>query len=775
MFANPYMLIGLGVAVLPLVIHLLSRARYRTVDWGAMMFLEGATAQSQSRRRPRQFLLLLVRVLIVALLALALARPEITGQYSRGPTSTPRAGLAVILLDCSASMAFDDNGHPRMELAKEAAQQLLSLHRGDRVSLVLMGQSQPRGERTPTTNLWEVGPRIEAADVGYGRADISHSLDDAIEAIEQRDAPTPGQLVTFYIVTDRQATNWKEILDAGDDWSAQWRQKIARVGNSARIVVIPVGSPESENLVVRSIDSVGGLPVAGQPVDIDVAVQNIGPVQWASLPLTLKVDNSPLPEQKINLAPDSVTTARFSLPGGFPDAGTHTVSAEIGRPSIAAAASGQNPPATPGAARPKAGGLAGDDRLEIVLDVQKPTRVLIIRGEEPAGAAVTGSQCLAAALTPFKTAKKRQADAFYVHVVRHGQWTGEEIPPAASAPKKPLVGEDTSRLDYYQVIVLCNVDQLDETQLAALEQFVSEGGGLLVVPGDFTRTDELERALYRDGAGILPAAIGMASAADWSEQTTIAYSDVSHPALRFLSSMPGAPAAITIGRYFATPRAATNARVLLRLASGEPLLSESPATAARRGKVMLLSTSLEGDWTTLPRSNLLVPLLQSVVRYLGESPVRRLNLTPGEPIEIPLDDVSETRIVRIKPPGQAPETDATLVRSGSDLMLRHSDTEMPGIYTVRVVEPGRTQSIQVAVTPSRDESNLTPLTTAEWKRLERVANVQKLDPSVQPISMAAALPAPLEIWPYALGAVFLLGILEMKLSPRTTEADENAM
>src|SRR5437764_6351179 len=35
MFFNPLMLVGLGAAVLPLVLHLLSRARYRQVEWGA--------------------------------------------------------------------------------------------------------------------------------------------------------------------------------------------------------------------------------------------------------------------------------------------------------------------------------------------------------------------------------------------------------------------------------------------------------------------------------------------------------------------------------------------------------------------------------------------------------------------------------------------------------------------------------------------------------------------------------------------------------------------
>ena len=40
------------------------------------------------------------------------------------------------------------------------------------------------------------------------------------------------------------------------------------------------------------------------------------------------------------------------------------------------------------------------------------------------------------------------------------------------------------------------------------------------------------------------------------------------------------------------------------------------------------------------------------------------------------------------------------------LLVRYTDTELPGIYTIRLSEPGRkTQVIQVAVTPARDESS----------------------------------------------------------------------
>ena len=51
MFLNAIMLAGIGGAVLPLVLHLMNRARYRTVEWGAMMFLRGDGARQQQARR----------------------------------------------------------------------------------------------------------------------------------------------------------------------------------------------------------------------------------------------------------------------------------------------------------------------------------------------------------------------------------------------------------------------------------------------------------------------------------------------------------------------------------------------------------------------------------------------------------------------------------------------------------------------------------------------------------------------------------------------------
>src|SRR5215207_9647233 len=99
MFLKPIMLAGLGAALLPVVLHLLSKARYRTVDWGAMMFLEGGGMPMQQSTRIKQMSLLLLRVGIIAALALALARPVL-----RTTTAVPGENdrlHAIIVLDHS--------------------------------------------------------------------------------------------------------------------------------------------------------------------------------------------------------------------------------------------------------------------------------------------------------------------------------------------------------------------------------------------------------------------------------------------------------------------------------------------------------------------------------------------------------------------------------------------------------------------------------------------------------------------------------------------------
>src|SRR6478672_2090830 len=65
--------VGAGAVAVPVVIHLLSRMRYRVVTWAAMRFLLAAQKQTTRRLRIEQIILLLIRAAIVACIVLAMA------------------------------------------------------------------------------------------------------------------------------------------------------------------------------------------------------------------------------------------------------------------------------------------------------------------------------------------------------------------------------------------------------------------------------------------------------------------------------------------------------------------------------------------------------------------------------------------------------------------------------------------------------------------------------------------------------------------------------
>jgi hypothetical protein len=119
MFENAIMLAGLGGAVVPLVIHLLGRARYRSLEWGAMMFIDAAaTPRFRDPGRMREWALLGVRMAAVSLLAIALARPVVDSVNASSPGAGEPRVAAAIVVDCSASMGYADVAGERIEQAR---------------------------------------------------------------------------------------------------------------------------------------------------------------------------------------------------------------------------------------------------------------------------------------------------------------------------------------------------------------------------------------------------------------------------------------------------------------------------------------------------------------------------------------------------------------------------------------------------------------------------------------------------------------------------------
>jgi len=720
MFLNIIMLAGIGGAAVPLVLHLLNRARYRSVDWAAMMFLDVGNARQHQSNRLKQWLMLLIRMALVALLAITLARPLASANWTVGG-QTP--ALAVILLDRSASMDYQVAGKSRVDISREAVRQILAtLKRGDEAALIVLGDSRPGPQPHPTTDLQSINDALAAgryAVAGSGQCNFADGLKLAADMFDRSKSTNRS----LFVVTDRQAKNWEQM---DEHYATSWRRRMAVPGPQPRMIVIPVGGDESENIAIEALNVLAPQVIARQTVEVEITVHNYGLAPQPVVPLTLSLGQRVLHSTTVSVAARASCVTR--IPIRLDEVGPRLLTAQI-----------------------QSTGLKRDATLAASVDVSNPINVLLIDGDLAHGGDTNGvasgyrtqGDYLALALMPFKKIGREGADVAVVDRV----------------PAEDFADIDSRK---YRVVILANVARLSVPQARALEQHVYGGGGLLIAPGRLTRVDNLNEMLYRQGAGISPAPLAGVTSADGSAATSILGLDLQHPIFRFLKGSPDPIPRAVIGRYFPATVRQDDAHVLASYANGKPFLLQGDYG---RGHVLLFTSPLDADWNTLPSTNFYLPMVQLAVRYLAARPSR--NIHPGEIIVA--DFPAPGQIDLTLPDGtRAPDYPR---QTNQPAAARYADTQEPGVYWLtftRQDDHTRTQ-VPFVVLPSHEESDLTPLTSQQWEQLANGLQFTRVELDKTALSSVVRQSSlHRELWPMLLTAVFALAMVESYLARRLT-------
>jgi hypothetical protein len=280
--------------------------------------------------------------------------------------------------------------------------------------------------------------------------------------------------------------------------------------------------------------------------------------------------------------------------------------------------------------------------------------------------------------------------------------------------------------------------------------------------------DEYNATLYRGGAGVLPAELHPPTPADGSEATALLGIRMTHPVFQFLRGRPDPLPPATIGRYFPASSIQSDAE-LAQYGSGDPFLIEGKSG---RGRVLLVTTPLDADWSTLPLSNFYLPFVQSAVRYLAAGAVPDRNLRPGQVLEATIEPPLEGRTVTLYR-ADGGKADLPILRFAGRGEVRYADTDRPGIYRLVVrgsagaagADKEKAEQVLNYVLPtSRDESDLTQLTEDRWRELERELGLRRLNPDLGDRAITSALAGPRggrDLWAVAVGLVLLLAVVEM--------------
>ena len=208
-FLSPLTLIGLLLAALPVVIHLLVRRRAERLDFPSLRFLRETPSFKLRPKRIRQPLLLALRVAAIILLVMGFARPLFT-LHAGAP-----AAVRLILMDASLSM----KARGRAEAAKEQARLIVNkLPAGMRASVIafsseattLIELTADRNELLQAIERYR--PAGGAAIYSAGLAEIEAQLKREPQAIAQVDLISDFQQASFEAETLARAQNAASLV-----------------------------------------------------------------------------------------------------------------------------------------------------------------------------------------------------------------------------------------------------------------------------------------------------------------------------------------------------------------------------------------------------------------------------------------------------------------------------------------------------------------------------------------------------------------------------------
>jgi Mg-chelatase subunit ChlD len=702
-----------GAASIPIIIHLLNRRRYRVVPWAAMRFLLAAQKKNTRKMRLEQIILLAIRTLVILLLVLAMASvtdwadklwsgifPAGAAHAAAGSRRTHR----ILVLDGSFSMALNDGEQTCFDKAKAAAAEVLERsNSGDGFSVVLMTAPPRRIVAEPSDDAGQVANVIKDPNLRlpHGLADLPGTLNIVRDMLEN--SPRKFEEKEVYFLTDLQRATWLPRQ------GSELKEALQAIQAHARAIFVDVGRPTPPgNLAVTELQLGAPLVTTSGDAIIKAKIQNFGNEDRKQVRVELLVgkaraNDSEPPFQFRLISQELVSIAR---------GGSVQVPFDPPRPP--------RPPMfrTPGEyaiqVRVESDDLVVDDSRSAIVAVKDGLPVMVVDGKVAPEPRDRAAEYLRDALNPF----------------RHGPVPRTVVarPRVVSESDFADAGAEKGELTNYDCVFLCDVKEVSDGEVRRLETHVRRGGGVVIFLGPQVDLKNYNDKLYRGGKGILPAELigpskKLPVEAYYGFKADGGFKD---PPLAAFASPEDQDSLYRVRtQQYVRVRPAPDVRSELPHSKPRELLSftyTDPTTPEKtadpaviewqvgRGKVVLVTTSANLDWTTWPGSPSYAAFLNETLFFACSGRIKAQSAVVGESLEAyvltsgaPVDVNMQTPDPRDPPP----PTVQTQVHDEEVSILRWSDTAVSGLYRATLGHHPQEYLFAVNVPTNTDESDLT--------------------------------------------------------------------
>jgi hypothetical protein len=579
-FLNGALLVGGLAFAIPLIIHLLNRTQYRTLEWGAMFFLEDLNRVQTRAIEWRSLLLLLIRCAIPICLALCMARPLLSYRLGSAFGANDEPKLIKVLVDNSwsmdqASTARDPSSGSILASAKEISNQLVS-NSGARtrwsISPLIEGEEFDEPAFTRDTN--QLLQKVESIELTAGDSQLIETLNRSLELLQEQEQARRILLV----VSDFQRSMLNRLRP---EQKNALRERLLSMPNAPQLAFWPLPEDgernrDSSNVAIRIDSQTPPLIGAGQTCEVRVLVKNYRSTALQELNLVLLVDDVPMLSRTIEVPAKAELQTPFQLT--FPESKRYSIKVRLEIDDS----------------------LKVDNEATYEVTSLEEIPVLIVDDQLQAAERST-SDFLQAALGPFKPDPSRPRNPF--RIVRQ---TSERLNKAS--------------LNDVQVLVLADFERLSHSFVDALQLWIESGGVLVVFPSDLLDIAWCNQRLSPVLGVTLtstPTRRGPAEA-----PMKVRREIFQHPALTFINSLRGSALESLEFRQWlsASPNEDSSpSTAILSLANGDGWWWERQLGS---GKVLYSSSTCDDSWNNWPIRPVYLPMIQQLL--LQAMPVDRM-------------------------------------------------------------------------------------------------------------------------------------------------------
>jgi len=593
-FINPILLWGLLFMLLPPIVWLLTRRKWRVLDWGAMDILLEIVAEQHKRRKLWEIILWILRVLLLALVALALARPLLGGGSFFGG-----GGRMLILIDNSLSMATRAGASSRFDKAKERALELVGQAGvGTGIALVTLNE-----QAEPVIGHFSADhPLVTETIKGMSVSDLGGNIDAGLraglEVIQQF-----GGGCTSYVISDFQRSEWA-------DAKAERVNLLRQLQDLGGVTMLAIADGLAGNCSATGLRVAAGAARAGSPVPLVATLFNHGS-KAVDLTAELLIDQ------------DVADSSRVSVPaGGSVETMLHTSALSAGLHRISVRLPHDH--------------LLADNTFHLALSVVDAVPVLAVVADDVPADGTTPASFIELCLNPYLDGSEAAEAAFDVTTINASD----------------LLGEDLSA---YQLLVVAQLPGINALQAEHLEGFVASGGGLMLFFGKRCDPDNWNNLLHRGGEGLLARPLETSLLREDDDQLPLQFKPESpgHPLWQGLvggSTDYFSQAAIWSSWSFAP---ADDRNVSLASASRQDQAEAATIAydvAHGRGHALIFGTSADLSMNNLAIRKVYVGMINQAVAHLRSFAGGQRQVRTGESLERGVDFARSQASYRLTSP-----------------------------------------------------------------------------------------------------------------------------